>query len=1277
MNDALISEIASFTLSARTRLEQEADEQLQGLYGWLSDGSFVEAARRPAIQSLPEAAETRRRLEQFAADEDAAGLTASEARKKLLRETAFTWLNRLVGFRLLEDRKLIKQTTSKLGDSNAFKFWLVEDANAAAYAEYQKGDMPKNAMDEGPSQTAYRQFLLAQCASLAGEVSILFDPTSLPSRLCPRPGVLKELVDSIDAKEVADAWKPGNEETLGWIYQFFVEERKKEVFAGFSKGKRVTPEDIGAATQLFTPRWIVRALVENSIGRYWLDMHPDSAFATRLEYLIPLPNDRPAVPLKPAREITFLDPACGTMHFGLVAFDLFVEMYREEQANAGKKGWPSKPSASSDEEIASLIVAENLHGIDIDLRAVQIAVLVLLLRAKSLHKHCTVTDRNVAAANVESITGGRLEELINATKFGNRSEERVLRAVASKVTETPTLGALLRLEYDLNTLVDAERKKLLTSSQPELVLAGLTDDLFTSTRDLNSFFDQLAESIAQRLDAFARDAGSASSHTAGEASKGFRFLRLIQQRYDIVAGNPPYMSTRNQSEVMRAYFKQTYPSSKTDLYAVFIERANEFVAPYGRLAFITQQSFMFISSYEDLRESLRDSVAVETMIHVGPRAFASIGGEKVNTTLFVLRKEPDKKARDGNEGVYFRLVRERSAEAKQSSFEAALAAVRLDKSHPQVFVCRQGEFDTIPDKPWVYWATPGIRASFARLPNVGSLCSPVAGLRTSDNTRFLRFWWEVGRAKIDDSCRSRKDASRSTRRWFPYMKGGRLQRWYGNQDYVIDWWHDGAQVAQAILEAYPYLGRTWLGGHQFYFKEGVTWSDLSSSRFAARHSPGGFVFDVKGSSAFPSEVELLLGILNSGLAHALLNMLNPTISYQVGDVERLPVPQGNAEQVEAKVGEALKIAKSIVAMGEASSNFRTPMSSAEDADQIKIRLGKIEDDIDMEVSKLYGLNDEDWAVIRHELDDSSSMTSDANSDDGSREADEDEDDISGSNLSERTLAQAWISYALGTVLGRYAIGEPGGLGQGEFDAQTVTTVRTLIDADGVMVTEKGHPQDIVRRTVQCLEAMRGVEVARALIRAASDENSGDPEELLRSWLNRFTGQPAASFWKYHQQLYRKRPIFWPFQSPKKHFTAWVFQERFGPTMLFTIKQLADDQCRLIEREITSLRPQSATSKAIAKKVDQLLEATGDIREFSTRLQTIANASYTFCIDDGVLLNAAPLHPLLPSWPETKKAWQELEAGKYDWAQQAMKLWPDRVKEACKTNKSFAIAHGLA
>ena len=280
------------------------------------------------------------------------------------------------------------------------------------------------------------------------------------------------------------------------------------------------------------------------------------------------------------------------------------------------------------------------------------------------------------------------------------------------------------------------------------------------------------------------------------------------------------------------------------------------------------------------------------------------------------------------------------------------------------------------------------------------------------------------------------------------------------------------------------------------------------------------------------------------------------------------------------------------------------------------------------------------------------------------------------------MARAWISYAFGTVLGRYAIGEPEGLGRGNFDEETAAAIRALIDEDGVMVSEPGHPQDITARTLRCLELMRGQETAHALIREAAGSEA-DPEDLLRGFLDRFTGTPEVSFWRHHFQLYRKRPIFWPLQSPKRKFTVWVFQERFTRDTLFKVRsEFVDPKARWLEARIRELKDKAETSagaekRRAEKEASQLADILDDVQEFSKRLNAIIQKGYTPHIDDGVLINAAPLWELLPSWSDTKKAWQELEDGKYDWAHQAMDHWPDRVKEKCKTNKSFAIAHGLA
>ena len=288
MNDALIALIKAFTLTAREVLRKEAGRQLENLYGWLPDGGFADTRHYPAILELDEARQTRRRLEQYAADEKAAGVGGENARRKLIRETAFTWLNRLVAFHLMEERKLLKQTIAGLEKSGGFICWLAEYADNNARSMYQQGRLPHNALGEGPCEAAYRQFLLWQCGELARDVSLLFDPMTLPSALCPGPDVLKQLVDEMKAEGLIDAWRPGNEETIGWVYQAFNEDELQAAFAGArEQGKKFKAEDIPAVTQLFTARWVVRFLIENTVGRLWIEMHPDSRLKNSLAYFVP------------------------------------------------------------------------------------------------------------------------------------------------------------------------------------------------------------------------------------------------------------------------------------------------------------------------------------------------------------------------------------------------------------------------------------------------------------------------------------------------------------------------------------------------------------------------------------------------------------------------------------------------------------------------------------------------------------------------------------------------------------------------------------------------------------------------------------------------------------------------------------------------------------------------------------------------------------------------------------------------------------------------------
>jgi len=1276
MNDSLIAKIQSFTLDARAALETETSRQLEGIYGWLPDGGFANPSRYPAVNQIPEAAETRTRLEAYAEEEKTAGLTPKDTRVKLVRETAYTWLNRLVALRMMEDRKIIKSTVSKLDKSNSFIFWLTADGHEEMYALHQKGALPQNAMGEGPSDVAYRNFMLWQCAKLAEDVSVLFDPENLPSRLFPRPPVLKHVVESMNREDIVEAWQTGNEETVGWVYEGFIEEENKAVFEKFGKGKKVNPDEIGAATQRFTPKWIVRYLVENSLGKIWLEMHPDSSLVEKLGYLVPTPRIKR--PVKPAKDITFLDPGCGSMHFGLVAFDLLAEMYREELESAGRSGWPEKPSVFSQDDIPGSIIANNIHGIDIDLRAVQLSALTLFLRARTLNNKCAFTDRNLTCSNVEAVTGGRLEEIISQFQFSHPIHERILRAIASRMKDSDQLGSLLRLEKTLEYLISEERKRVDAKEQAELPFPGITAEHFTTKEGVEKFFEILFEQLMRHLDGFvqySREKGIDPGHFAAEAAKGMRYLRLVARQYDVVATNPPYMSRRNMSPVIAKHLDDHYSNTKGDLYAAFIARCLELAASAGKVAMVTQQSFMFIKTYEKMRDHLREMAVSDSMAHLGPKAFPNITGEKVNTTAFVLCKEASTKKRRAHQGTYFRLVRERDSEAKRIAFEDGLAALKTGL-HPLVFTCRQEDFDAVPGKPWVYWMLEKIRELFLNLKTLKQIAPAIHGTATYDNKRFLRFWWEPGISLVIRNARSFKSLNGIDFPYIPYMKGGAPIAWYGNQSYVLRTRKCGKELSEFLSTK-----RDTIRAEGYNFRKGITWSLTSSKGFASRLSPGGFIFDVNGMTCFPPDDLLytILGTLNTSAAQSILGALNPTIAFQVGDIERLPIPSQSSVKLDSLVKQAVALTRQDSVDSETTYDFVHPALSVAKVEECHRRMREIEEEIDKEVTRLYGLTEEDRLALKAELEGAVSATNE--DEEESIAKDLDDDDSTESAWTEPTLARAWISYAFGTVLGRYAIGEPDGLGRGGFDPKTAAAMRALIDADGVMVLEKGHPQDITARTLQCLELMRGRETAHSLIRNAIASN-GDPEDSLRGFLDRFTGTPESSFWRHHFQLYRKRPIYWPLQSPKRKFTVWVFQERFTRDTLFKVRsEFVDPKARRLESRIKELKVKAeqsagAEKRRLEKEASQLADVFDDVQEFSKRLNAIIQRGYTPHIDDGVLINAAPLWELLPSWPDTKKAWQELEDGKYDWAHQAMDHWPDRVKEQCKTNKSFAIAQGL-
>ncbi|MCE5243609.1 MAG: BREX-1 system adenine-specific DNA-methyltransferase PglX, partial [Desulfobacteraceae bacterium] len=990
-----------FVVEARRLLLAEVEDQLEKDWGLPPDGRFVPVENRPGPVAGPEGAAMLRSLEARLDGLTRSGLPLRQARGKLARGEVFSRLAGLVIRRM-------------------------EAMRAPG------GQPPVTAGGDGARPL-------------------------LPG---PGPAVLSLIMEGMNAPQVAEAFAPGNEEALGWLYQYFNEREKREVFETLNRGKRkIPPEDIPLATQLFTPGWIVAWIVENSLGRHWLQMHPDSRLADRLRRLVPSVAPLPALPLKKACEITFLDPACGTMHFGLAAYDLFLEMYREEFQRAGEPGWPGEPSVAGVGDIPAAILRHNIFGLDIDPLAAGLARTALGLRAMREGGAKPLPVPRVYCAGAVR-AGGEWESCLEALRQARPACAQALEQFRGALAALDPGGSLARVEAAVRERTGGFARACANASDGTAQrfgkVPGCADCPFDPLPGSILFRDDTGEDrLIERLFCLSElaGAGSTGSRAAAEIARGLLVLGVLRRRFDVVATNPPYLARRSMQPGLAGFLRKEYPDGKGDLYAAFIERCTELLAPGGRTGLIVQQSFMFISSYERLRKRLLGGHFVETMCHAGPHAFEAISGEKVNTTVFVLSELSGAPAGDAREGVYFRLVHEPDPESKRRRFEAALERLRARQDDLAVYRCRSRDFDDIPGSPWVYWIPHNLRRPFKELPGFGELAPPRHGLSTCDNFRYLRRWWEVGKDAIRFECGGTDETLEDGYRWYPYMKGGNFRRWFGNREHVVNWHRDGVEIKADIVQRFPYIGGKWgllVTNPEFYFRRGITWSFLTSGRFSARLSPGGFLFDVAGSSAFPADIPLGLALLNSSFARYALRLINPTVNFQVGDLLRLPVPAtASGPFLRGLVDRAVRLARIDSFEEETDWDFVAPPRWPEgvaDTARRAARLARIERLIDDEVYALYGIGSRDREVIEAELSRGPQDRPPAGGED--------------SVCSRRDLAERWISYAAGIALGRFEPGRPDSPGRGRFRTDIVRRIGEQVRPDGVLVMDEGHPDDM-------------------------------------------------------------------------------------------------------------------------------------------------------------------------------------------------------------------------
>ena len=735
---------------------------------------------------------------------------------QVMEETAYTWFNRFIALRYMQEHNLLPVSVRVLPDAPGA---LPELIRQAQNVELDGVDFSHvvELLEGNRTETLYTELLIALCNQLSDVLPQMFEPISDYTELLFPDGLLRE--DSVLAMLAAvDAENWTDIQVIGWLYQYYNTELKNETFELLKKNVKITKERIGAATQLFTPEWIVRYMVENSLGRLWLEGHDDPALRRRWRYYMDEAEQEPQVAAQLAQiraqesriqpeEIRLLDPCMGSGHILVYAFDVLMEIYRTQ--------------GYTDRDAVSAIIENNLYGLDIDDRAAQLAYFALMMKA---------------------------------CEHDRRFLRRGIQPHVCAITEWS--GS----QTDEPAWSDAERRA-----------AHMLHETFRDAKEFGSILS-IPKPLADALDELGENPFGGETALGVDAENLQRLAaqaKIMARKYDVVVTNPPYMGSSGMGARLAEFVKKQYPDSKSDLFAVFMERGREYTQANGYLAMITQHAWMFLSSFEKLRAKLMEIDTVN-MAHLGARAFEEIGGEVVQTTAFVMQNRHV----HGFKGMYARLIEPTTQDGKEEMF--------LDGQNR--FSARQDNFEKIPGAPVAYWVSEAFTRAFSPDNVLGNFSTVAEGIKTGNNDRFLRLWYEVDANKFSFS------KIRQNKKWYPHHKGGEFRKWYGNREWIINWENDGIEIKNE--------DNSGIQGQTMYFRCFSSWSKISSKGNPMRLFDGGSLFDSGAPAILNEYIEETMALFNGKVGEYYLNVLSPTINLQVGDVKNMPLLIKKDEYVE-------------------------------------------------------------------------------------------------------------------------------------------------------------------------------------------------------------------------------------------------------------------------------------------------------------------------------------------------------------------------------------------
>ena len=1110
----------------------------------------------------------------------------------IVEQVAYTWFNRLIAIRFMEVNDYLPSRIRVLSSEQEGK--LEPDILSTPFdAEFdftpQERDTVIQWKDRGQKEdmdALFRLLFVKQCDALHEILPNLFqevdghDYTELLLNISftDRDGVIYHLVNDIpesdfDVSHVDDNGQTtGQVEIIGWAYQYYNTEPKAAVFA---KKEKYTKEEIPAATQLFTPDWIVRYMVENSLGRLWVEGHPNDGLKENWRYYLEEAEQEPEVQaqlvelrkeyaaLNP-EDIKLIDPCMGSGHILVYAFDVLMQIYESQ-------GYTQRDAAQS-------ILTNNLFGLDIDDRAAQLAYFAVMMKARQY-------DRRI-------LTRG-IQPHVLAIQESNGIQNAHLEYFGAGLSELEKNTARMQMENLLESLRDAKE--------------------YGSILRVESFDWELLRRFVAGVDVVSQ----ITLDSIGVEDTAEKLMRLVDvgqelaQKYDVVVTNPPYMAVSNAGAKVNDYVKKNFSDSKADLFAVFIERCGQMAKKNGYQAMITQHAWMFLSSFEKLRTKLL-AVDIVNMAHLGARAFEEIGGEVVQTTSFVIRKShiADYK------GEYCRLIEPTSQQGKEDMFLAGENRYAADQSN----------FSKIPGSPVAYWLSLQTVDAF-KAKKLYEVFEARNGITTGQNDLFIRYWYEVV-PKSD--------------KWFKCNKGGSFRRWYGNQEYVIDWENDGFRLKNFRDERGKQ--RSTLRSIEFNFAQAITMSRIGSGITSFRFLPNGFITEGASNNIyFKENWENLLAFLNSKVCDFILELYNPTINVMPDDLRNLPLTYLQASICcNHQVNKAVMLSKTDWDSYETSWDFkRNPLvignslsaayaawkQECEDRFQ---QLKQNEEELNRIFIDIYGLQDEltpdvaDKDITVHRVFDNKDAVPES---------------MKGSNYV-RTMRDeivSLISYAVGCMFGRYSLDMDGlAYAGGEWDASKYITF--IPDEDNcIPVTDVEYfDDDIVGRFVEFVRTVYGEDTLEENLRFVADALGGKgttSREIIRNYF-------LNDFIKDHIKTYQKRPIYWMFDSGKQNgFKALIYMHRYDENTigriradyLFKMQRAYENELKRTQDTIDS----STNAREVAqaeKRKEKLTKQLKETRDYDQKIAHLALARISIDLDDGVKVN----YEKIQTAPDRKK-----------------------------------------